>query len=147
VANVPPNSPVIAPGIDSSTTFPQWGVKQTTATTTGSGAGDYTTLEATTAAEKQTDIDNGYDVWFSSAAAASSYISSESSSLNGNISSVVSTPLQEAESIWGTLTSANLWIRIAKVLAGGVMLLVGLAHITGADNAAASLARKVPLPV
>lgn len=29
------------------------------------------------------------------------------------------------------LTTANLWIRVAKVAAGGIMLMVGLAHLTG----------------
>lgn len=45
------------------------------------------------------------------------------------------------------LTSANTWIRVAKVVVGGVLLIVGLVHITGADNAVATAARKVPLPV
>ena len=45
------------------------------------------------------------------------------------------------------LTSSNLWIRAAKIIVGGALLIVGLVHITGADNAIASAARKVPLPV
>ena len=45
------------------------------------------------------------------------------------------------------LTDSNTWIRAAKVIVGGVLLIVGLVHITGADNALASAARKVPLPV
>lgn len=40
------------------------------------------------------------------------------------------------------LTSANLWIRVAKVLVGGVMLIVGLAKITGADKAIGGVASK-----
>lgn len=45
------------------------------------------------------------------------------------------------------LTSANTWIRVSKVVVGGVLLIVGLVHITGADGAVASAAKKVPLPV
>lgn len=45
------------------------------------------------------------------------------------------------------LTSPNLWIRIAKVIIGGALVLIGLAHMTGAENAAANVARKVPLPI
>ena len=45
------------------------------------------------------------------------------------------------------ITSSTLWIRIAKVVAGGVLMIVGLAHITGASNAVALAARKAPLPV
>lgn len=45
------------------------------------------------------------------------------------------------------LSSRNLWIRAAKVAIGGALVLIGLAHITGASNAIAETARKVPLPV
>lgn len=45
------------------------------------------------------------------------------------------------------LTSANTWIRVAKVVVGGTLLIVGLVHITGADNAVAAVAKKVPLPI
>ena len=45
------------------------------------------------------------------------------------------------------LTSANTWIRVSKVIIGGVLVIVGLVHVTGADNAVATAARKVPLPV
>ena len=48
---------------------------------------------------------------------------------------------------FNSLGEASTWIRVAKVLAGGVLLLIGLAHMTGADNAVASAARKVPLPI
>lgn len=47
----------------------------------------------------------------------------------------------------GALTSAALWIRVAKVIVGGTLLIVGLAHMTGADSAVAAAARTVPLPV
>lgn len=48
---------------------------------------------------------------------------------------------------FGALGQSNTWIRVAKVLIGGVLLIVGLVHITGASNAVANAARKVPLPV
>lgn len=43
--------------------------------------------------------------------------------------------------------SRNLWIRVAKIAIGGALVLIGIAHMTGADNAAAAAARKVPIPV
>jgi hypothetical protein len=46
-----------------------------------------------------------------------------------------------------SLGEANTWIRVAKVVVGGVMLIVGLVHITGAGGGLADAARKVPLPV
>lgn len=45
------------------------------------------------------------------------------------------------------LTARNLWIRAAKVVIGGALVLVAFAHMTGADNAIAATARKAPLPV
>lgn len=50
-------------------------------------------------------------------------------------------------SFLGDLTSSATWIRVAKVVVGGALLIVGLAHITGADNTVAVVARKAPLPV
>lgn len=55
--------------------------------------------------------------------------------------------LEAVGRFFASLGEANTWIRIAKVLIGGVLLVVGLVHITGADNAVASAARKVPLPI
>jgi hypothetical protein len=40
------------------------------------------------------------------------------------------------------LTSANLWIRVAKIVVGGAILLIGLAKITGADKAIGGVAKK-----
>ena len=45
------------------------------------------------------------------------------------------------------LGDPNTWIRVAKIIIGGTLLIVGLAHMSGADNALASVARKVPVPV
>lgn len=45
------------------------------------------------------------------------------------------------------LGQAATWIRVAKVIIGGTLLIVGLVHITGAAGAAADAARKVPLPI
>lgn len=45
------------------------------------------------------------------------------------------------------LSDPHLWVRVAKVMVGGVMLLVGLAHITGASGQIMDVARKVPLPI
>jgi len=39
------------------------------------------------------------------------------------------------------LTSATLWIRVAKVVIGGAMLLIGLAKLTGADKTVAVLGK------
>lgn len=38
------------------------------------------------------------------------------------------------------LTSANLWIRVAKMVVGSAMLLIGLAKLTGLDQKAGSIA-------
>jgi hypothetical protein len=55
--------------------------------------------------------------------------------------------LQPIGQFFHDLANANTWIRVAKVIAGGMLLIIGLAHITGASNAIASTARKAPLPI
>lgn len=42
---------------------------------------------------------------------------------------------------------SNFVTRAIKIIVGGVLLLIGLAHITGASNAVADTARKVPVIV
>lgn len=42
----------------------------------------------------------------------------------------------------GGLTSANLWIRIAKGILGGALILLGVAKMTGIDNKVANAAIK-----
>lgn len=45
------------------------------------------------------------------------------------------------------ISGKNLLIRGAKIIIGGLLLVIGLVHISGAGGAAADAARKVPLPV
>ena len=40
------------------------------------------------------------------------------------------------------LTSASLWIRVAKIVVGGALVIVGVAHLTGVDNKVISGATK-----
>jgi hypothetical protein len=48
---------------------------------------------------------------------------------------------------FNNLGLASTWIRVAKVVIGGTLVVIGIAHMTGASNAIASTARKVPLPI
>jgi len=48
---------------------------------------------------------------------------------------------------FGKLTDPNVWIRVAKVVVGGALLIIGLAHMTGAENAVFTAARNVPVIV
>lgn len=50
-------------------------------------------------------------------------------------------------SLLSALTSASTWVRVAKVVVGGALLLIGVAHMTGAADAVSVAARRVPLPV
>lgn len=139
MANVPPGAPGAAGITTTPDAYPQWGVKNTTSGS--SPAGTYSTVEAKTAAQKQSYLDQGYDTWFSSAADAKSFVSSENSALNGNI---------PTGNILGSIigfSGTNFVLRAVKVIIGGVLLIIGLAHMTGADNAVFTLARKAPLPV
>jgi hypothetical protein len=62
---------------------------------------------------------------------------------------VASTAAQEAgtsiSSVTGflsTLGSANLWIRVVKIIAGSIILFIGVAHLTGADSKITGIAGK-----
>jgi hypothetical protein len=46
------------------------------------------------------------------------------------------------EDFLSLLTSGDLWIRVVKVLAGGIILAIGLAHLTGADKKLGGIASK-----
>lgn len=48
-------------------------------------------------------------------------------------------------SFLGDLTSANLWVRVAKVIIGGVLIIVGAANLVGADKVVHKAAKAAPL--
>jgi len=50
--------------------------------------------------------------------------------------------IPDIASFLSMLTDRNLWIRVVKIIAGGAILIVGLAKMTGADKHAASIAGK-----
>jgi hypothetical protein len=112
MANLPAGSTI--PGVVSPTAgYPQYGVSQV--------SGKYVIKEAANPAAKQADIDAGYVVWFPTRAAANSYISSESSLLNGNVPSPAT--------ILGLPTLSNLrglMVRSVKVAGGLLLLFIGL---------------------
>jgi YHS domain-containing protein len=142
VPAVPPGQP-IAPGIATGNKYPQWGVG---GGTPGNAAG-WKVVEAKTAAQKTTYAGQGYLVWFSSQADAKAFVSEESSPVASGEPQNAIPGLTQIGDFFGALGQANTWIRVAKVVAGGALLIIGIAHITGAANAAASVARKVPLPI
>jgi len=67
----------------------------------------------------------------------------ENSSTVGNALSIPAS----IGNFFAALGEANTWIRVAKVIIGGALVLIGLAHMSGADNAVATAARRVPLPI
>jgi hypothetical protein len=142
LANVPPGQP-IAPGIATGNTYPQWGVG---GGTPGSSAG-WKIVEATNESQKLSYANQGYLVWFSSDAAAQSFLQTEESPILSGEPQNAIPGLSQIGDFFGALTQSSTWIRVAKVAVGGLLLVIGLVHITGADNALASAARKVPLPV
>ena len=46
------------------------------------------------------------------------------------------------DSFFSSLGDPNLWIRVAKVAVGGIILIVGLAKLTGADNKIGGIVKK-----
>lgn len=43
------------------------------------------------------------------------------------------------------LAQANTWVRVGKVVVGGLMLIIGVSKMTGADNQIVRLASKIPV--
>lgn len=146
--NVNPNAKGIAPGVTTTpNTYPQWGVG---GGTPGSSAG-WNVVEAKNAAQKQAYLDKGYVVWFSSQPSAQSYISSEQNPYTSGTGGIAN-PLGFLGNIanaFGDLTQANTWLRAAKIIVGGVLLVVGVARLTGTTDEVkkvAGAAASVPLP-
>lgn len=121
--NVPPGAP-IAPGTAQGNTYPQYGVS---GGTPGSAQGWHITVAAN-GGQKMQDIQNGVLTWFSSRAAAQSYISSESSAAGSGTLPPIS-GLAAIGDFFARLTEANTWIRVGEFLAGGIILYVGLKAI------------------
>jgi len=65
----------------------------------------------------------------------------------GNTAASAIPGLSDIGDFFSALSQKNTWIRVGKVVLGGLLLVIGLARITGADNAVAAMARKVPVPV
>jgi len=139
------SAPVTGPAgtVTNESQYPQWGVG---GGTPGSSAG-WKIVEAANETQKLSYANQGYLVWFSSKAAAQSFIGSESSPFESGEPQNVIPGLAQIGDFFGALTQSSTWIRVAKVIVGGVLLIIGLAHMTGAGNAIAAVARKVPLPV
>ena len=55
--------------------------------------------------------------------------------------------LAQIGAFFGALTQANTWIRVIKIVFGGALMLFGLTHMTGADNAVAQTVKRIPLPI
>ena len=61
-------------------------------------------------------------------------------SSNGTLT--IPNPLGSVVDFLQGLTSANLWIRVAKVVVGGVILIVGIARLTHLDEKATGIAKQ-----
>lgn len=74
---------------------------------------------------------------------------SPGSAIGGTVNAAASSipGLSAIGDFFGALTQSATWIRVVKVIVGGVMLVVGIAHMSGASGKIAETARKVPLPI
>lgn len=104
-------------------------------------AAAWTVAQLTTATQVSNAEQNGlqlYDTQAQAQAAANAQTQAQDNK-------TVTTPAWEQ--FLANLGNANTWIRVAKVVVGGTLLIVGISHLTGADNAVAAAARRVPLPI
>ena len=128
--------------------FPEWFVGPPIV---GASSQAYVVYEATTAAQAAKYVADGYKGPYATQAAAEAQAQARQSAAE---STEVNLP--SAGSLLGTLagflgvghvSGTNLVIRAVKVIIGGLLLVVGLVHLTGVSGAAADVARRVPLPV
>lgn len=61
----------------------------------------------------------------------------------GSSNGVTPSILPNLEGFFGALSSLNLWVRVAKIVIGGTLLIVGAAKLTGADQAVSVLGNAV----
>ena len=54
---------------------------------------------------------------------------------------------QDLENFLADITSANLWIRVGKIVIGATLIIIGVSKITGASNVVTKIAEKAPIPV
>jgi hypothetical protein len=115
------------------------------------GANQYQVAEAVNQAQATKLQGEGYKGPYATKALAQSAANAATSTATSTeFNPSLPNPLSGVDAIgafFNKLGEANTWIRVGKVIIGGLLLVVGLVHITGADNAIASAARKVPLPV
>jgi hypothetical protein len=127
--------------------FPEWFVGPPVL----GGANKYQVDEAANAAQAAKLQSEGYKGPYPTLAAANAAAASATATANSTeFNPSLPNPLTGVNAIgafFNNLGKANTWIRVSKVVVGGLLLVVGLVHITGAGGAIAATARKVPLPV
>jgi hypothetical protein len=125
--------------------FPEW----FTGPPVVGGPNKYQVAEAANAAEAAKLTAEGYKGPYATQAAAQSAANAATATATSTEVSLPN-PLTGVDAIgafFNKLGDANTWIRVGKVVIGGLLLVVGLVHITGVQGAAANIARKVPVPI
>lgn len=126
------------------------------------GADTYTIISNPSATEQATLKSEGYPS-FATQAEAEAFVKARNGSFTlatNPVSAAIQavsgndTAAGQSKGVLGNITGGFLWpdaknfvVRALKVVLGGLLVVVGLVHMTGIDNKAAQLVRKVPLPV
>jgi hypothetical protein len=129
--------------------FPEWFVGPPIV---GASSQAYVVYEATTAAQAAKYVSDGYKGPYATQAAAEAQAqarqsAAESTEVNLPSAGSLLGTLAGFLGVKGPISGTNLVIRAVKVIIGGLLLIIGLVHITGIEGAAADTARRVPLPV
>lgn len=126
-----------APGIASpSAGYPQYGVG---GGTPGSSSG-WKTVTANNELQKQNFINQGYIAWFSSKAAATSFIGSESSVAGSGGDNLGG--LDAIGDFFHRLTEKSTWTRVGEVALGGILIYAGVRALSSGSTVAGSGAHK-----
>jgi hypothetical protein len=54
-------------------------------------------------------------------------------------------PFEDIANVFHALGETSTWLRLAKIVIGGALILAGVAHLTGAGSTAMNIAKKVPI--
>lgn len=133
-----PAPPGGIPGVAPPTAaFPQYGAG---GGTPGSSAG-WKVVTAKNTLEKQNFINQGILVWFTTKAAADTFVSAQSNSLS-NPDPTGLGGLADVGDFFHRLTEKSTWVRVGEVALGGILLYAGVRALSSGSTVAGSGARK-----
>jgi hypothetical protein len=138
---VPPGQ-LVAPGVSTGNTFPQWGVG---GGQPGSSSG-WQVVEAANETQKLALENEGILVWFTSQSAAQSYESSEENPYESGSPQNPLDALGEIGDFFHRLTEGSTWERVGEVAVGVLILWAGIKAMTTGQSPGQTVKKAATAP-